>query len=232
MTRFLVLGREQAEPTGRDKTSLLLVTRDEPGILYRVLGAFAERGLNMTKIESRPSRRRALGVRLLRRHRRARARRAGRRRARRRARTSCESVKVLGSYPRAEASPSCRAAPRRAARSQTARASQRRSRRRRAASGRIARFPERCCGVRNRRSAQGRVSARPMNPVQMAKQILLVDDDPALAAAARRGWCGRSATSRRRARARPRRSRGSASARFDLCVVDLGLPAGEGAAVS
>ena len=37
---------------------MLLVTRDEPGILYRVLGAFAERGLNMTKIESRPSRRR------------------------------------------------------------------------------------------------------------------------------------------------------------------------------
>jgi chorismate mutase/prephenate dehydratase len=56
MTRFLVLGREQAEPTGRDKTSLLLVTRDEPGILYRVLGTFAERGLNMTKIESRPLR--------------------------------------------------------------------------------------------------------------------------------------------------------------------------------
>ena len=39
MTRFLVLGRQQAEPTGRDKTSLLLVTRDEPGILYRMLGA-------------------------------------------------------------------------------------------------------------------------------------------------------------------------------------------------
>ncbi len=53
MTRFLVLGRDQAEPTGRDKTSLLLVTRDEAGILYRVLGAFAGRGLNMTKIESR-----------------------------------------------------------------------------------------------------------------------------------------------------------------------------------
>ena len=58
VTRFLVLGRQQAEPTGRDKTSVLLTTRDEPGILYRVLGAFAERGLNMTKIESRPSRRR------------------------------------------------------------------------------------------------------------------------------------------------------------------------------
>ncbi|MES1207163.1 MAG: prephenate dehydratase, partial [Pseudomonadota bacterium] len=53
VTRFLVLGRQQAEPTGHDKTSVLLTTRDQPGILFRVLGGFAERGLNMTKIESR-----------------------------------------------------------------------------------------------------------------------------------------------------------------------------------
>jgi chorismate mutase/prephenate dehydratase len=101
MTRFLVLGRQQAEPTGRDKTSVLLVTRDEAGILYRTLGAFAERGLNMTKIESRPSRRapweyvffvdvdgheRDPGV--------AAALAA--------VRQACESVKVLGSYPKAE----------------------------------------------------------------------------------------------------------------------------------
>jgi chorismate mutase/prephenate dehydratase len=101
MTRFLVLGRQQAEPTGRDKTSVLLVTRDEPGILYRVLSAFAERGLNMTKIESRPSRRRpweyvffvdvdghetdpAVAAALA------------------AVREACESVKVLGSYPKAE----------------------------------------------------------------------------------------------------------------------------------
>ena len=101
MTRFLVVGREQATPTGRDKTSLLLVTRDEPGILYRVLGAFAQRGLNMSKIESRPSRRRpweyvffvdidgherdepvAAALADL--------------------RASCETLKVLGSYPRAD----------------------------------------------------------------------------------------------------------------------------------
>jgi chorismate mutase/prephenate dehydratase len=102
MTRFLVVGREQATPTGRDKTSLLLVTRDEPGILYRVLGAFAQRGLNMSKIESRPSRRRpweyvffvdidghetdqAVAAALA------------------DVRPSCETLKVLGSYPRAEA---------------------------------------------------------------------------------------------------------------------------------
>ncbi len=67
MTRFLVVGREQAEPTGRDKTSMLLVTRDEPGILYRVLGALAERGLNMTKIREPALQSAALGIRLLRR---------------------------------------------------------------------------------------------------------------------------------------------------------------------
>ena len=76
MTRFLVVGREQATPTGRDKTSLLLVTRDEPGILYRVLGAFAERGLNMTQDREPPVAPPALGVRLLRRHRRPRTRRS------------------------------------------------------------------------------------------------------------------------------------------------------------
>ena len=100
MTRFLVLGRQQAEPTGRDKTSVLLVTRDEAGILYRTLGAFAERGLNMTKIESRPSSRRPweyvffLDV-------------DGHERdpevsaALTAVRKACESVKVLGSYPKA-----------------------------------------------------------------------------------------------------------------------------------
>ena len=86
MTRFLVLGREQAEPTGRDKTSLLLVTRDEPGILYRVLGAFAAARPQHDQDREPPLAPPPLGVRLLRRHRRARARRAGRRRARRRAR--------------------------------------------------------------------------------------------------------------------------------------------------
>jgi chorismate mutase / prephenate dehydratase len=102
MTRFLVLGREQAEPTGRDKTSLLLVTRDEPGILYRVLGAFAERGLNMTKIESRPSRRRAweyvffVDVD-------GHERQPPVAEAIAHVRKVSESVKVLGSYPRAEA---------------------------------------------------------------------------------------------------------------------------------
>jgi chorismate mutase/prephenate dehydratase len=101
MTRFLVLGRDQAEPTGRDKTSLLLVTRDEPGILYRVLGAFAQRGLNMTKIESRPSRRRAWEYVFfvdIDGH----ERDAPVATAIAEVQKASETVKVLGSYPRAE----------------------------------------------------------------------------------------------------------------------------------
>lgn len=56
-TRFLVIGRTPVGPTGNDKTSLLLSTRNHPGALYSVLEPFARHGISMTKIESRPSRR-------------------------------------------------------------------------------------------------------------------------------------------------------------------------------
>lgn len=56
-TRFLVIGRYPVGPTGSDKTSLLLATRDAPGALHQMLEPFARHGLSMTKIESRPSRR-------------------------------------------------------------------------------------------------------------------------------------------------------------------------------
>jgi chorismate mutase/prephenate dehydratase len=101
VTRFLVVGKVQAEPTGKDKTSILLALRDEPGILYRVLQPLSARKLNLTKIESRPSRRRpweyvffvdidghardpqvAAAIDEL--------------------ETVVESVKVLGSYPKAD----------------------------------------------------------------------------------------------------------------------------------
>ena len=101
MTRFLLLGRQQAEPTGRDKTSVLLVTRDEPGILFRTLGAFAQRGLNMTKIESRPTRRAPwqyvffVDIDGHERDEKVAAALAE-------VRAGCESVKVLGSYPKAD----------------------------------------------------------------------------------------------------------------------------------
>jgi prephenate dehydratase len=56
-TRFIVLAAEGAAPTGDDKTSIAFaVAHDRPGTLVSVLHEFSDRGINMTKIESRPSR--------------------------------------------------------------------------------------------------------------------------------------------------------------------------------
>ncbi len=58
-TRFLVLGREETRPTGQDKTSVLFSVPHEAGALCRVLEIFARRDINLTKIESRPSKEKA-----------------------------------------------------------------------------------------------------------------------------------------------------------------------------
>lgn len=58
-TRFLVLGRQSPPATGHDRTSLLLGTADEPGALHRALAPFRRYRINLTKIESRPSKRKA-----------------------------------------------------------------------------------------------------------------------------------------------------------------------------
>jgi chorismate mutase/prephenate dehydratase len=55
LTRFLVLGRKEAPPTGRDKTSVWFVAEHKPGALYGSLKHFADLGVNMTRIESRPN---------------------------------------------------------------------------------------------------------------------------------------------------------------------------------
>ncbi len=100
-TRFLVLGKVQAEPTGRDKTSLLLTAKDGPGILLRILQPFSDAGLNLTKIESRPGRRKAwqnvffMDVE-------GHQQDAAMGKALDALRPLCEAVKVLGSYPRAD----------------------------------------------------------------------------------------------------------------------------------
>src|SRR5215203_374117 len=61
-TRFVIVGTADARPSGDDKTSVAFTTHhDRPGSLVAVLEALAARGLNLTKIESRPSRD-ALGV--------------------------------------------------------------------------------------------------------------------------------------------------------------------------
>jgi len=58
-TRFLVLGEKYGAPTGNDKTSILFAVKHKVGALYGALEAFKDFGLNMTKIESRPSKTKA-----------------------------------------------------------------------------------------------------------------------------------------------------------------------------
>jgi chorismate mutase/prephenate dehydratase len=100
-TRFLVLGRQCSPPTGNDRTSVMFSIVDRVGALYLALAPFRRYRINMTKIESRPSKRKAWeyfffvdcdghmqdkkvekALRLLGEH--------------------CSYVKVLGSYPNSE----------------------------------------------------------------------------------------------------------------------------------
>ena len=53
-TRFLIIGKESAPPSGADRTSLLVGLVDRPGALYDTLAALANHGINLTRIESRP----------------------------------------------------------------------------------------------------------------------------------------------------------------------------------
>lgn len=55
-TRFLVIGKKPAQRSGDDKTSILFSVKDRVGALYHMLEPFARHGINLTKIESRPSR--------------------------------------------------------------------------------------------------------------------------------------------------------------------------------
>src|SRR5436190_10973956 len=100
-TRFVVLGRKGPPPTGRDRTSIMFSITNKVGALHNALAPFRRYRLNMTKIESRPSKRKAWeyfffvdidghaedrkvarAIRLLGEH--------------------CNFVKVLGSYPNSE----------------------------------------------------------------------------------------------------------------------------------
>ena len=55
-TRFFILSKRDTPPSGADKTSVVFSVRHEPGALYQALRVLAERGVNLTKIESRPTR--------------------------------------------------------------------------------------------------------------------------------------------------------------------------------
>jgi len=99
VTRFLVLSRESARPTRNDKTSLMISLQDRPGALLGVLEPFRKNGINLTKIESRPSRMRQWDyfffIDLD-----AHAEDAKVRAALKAVKTKASYLKVLGSYPR------------------------------------------------------------------------------------------------------------------------------------
>ena len=57
ITRFFILGKDQCSPTGDDKTSIVFSLSDFPGSLSEVLRLFEKRGINMSRIESRSSKR-------------------------------------------------------------------------------------------------------------------------------------------------------------------------------
>jgi chorismate mutase/prephenate dehydratase len=58
-TRFLVISKDFPKRSGKDKTSVMFSIKDKPGALYNILEPFKKAKINLTKIESRPSKRRA-----------------------------------------------------------------------------------------------------------------------------------------------------------------------------
>ncbi len=58
-TRFCVVGPESAKPTGKDRTSLVFSIKDKVGALHAMLTPFEKNKINLTKIESRPSKKKA-----------------------------------------------------------------------------------------------------------------------------------------------------------------------------
>ena len=53
--RFLILSKEDNSETGNDKTSIIFSIKHEPGSLYRIIQNFHKNNINLTKIESRPT---------------------------------------------------------------------------------------------------------------------------------------------------------------------------------
>ncbi len=99
-TRFLIIGRQSPPPTGEDKTSLVVSRTNQPGGLYRLLEPLARHGVNMSRIESRPSRQGiweyVFFVDLL-----GHAQDAPVKQALEEMQTQASLLKILGSYPRA-----------------------------------------------------------------------------------------------------------------------------------
>ena len=55
-TRFLIIGRDAIPPSGDDKTSIIAAVRNEPGALHHLLEPFHRQGVDLTRVETRPSR--------------------------------------------------------------------------------------------------------------------------------------------------------------------------------
>ena len=55
-TRFIVIGRAEVPPSGRDKTSIIVSSRNKPGALFALLDPFRRGGVSLTRIDTRPSR--------------------------------------------------------------------------------------------------------------------------------------------------------------------------------
>ncbi len=55
-TRFLIIGREEVPPSGRDKSSIIVSSRNKPGALFALLDPFRRAGISLTRIDTRPSR--------------------------------------------------------------------------------------------------------------------------------------------------------------------------------
>jgi chorismate mutase/prephenate dehydratase len=55
-TRFLIIGRDEVPPSGMDKTSIVVSSRNKPGALFTLLEPFRREGISLTRIDTRPSR--------------------------------------------------------------------------------------------------------------------------------------------------------------------------------
>jgi chorismate mutase/prephenate dehydratase len=58
-TRFFILAKNDSPPTGTDKTSIVFSVKHKPGALFDAVKEFADSKINLTKIESRPTRQKA-----------------------------------------------------------------------------------------------------------------------------------------------------------------------------
>lgn len=101
VTRFLVIGKDEVPATGSDKTSIMFSVKDRVGVLYDMLEPFKKNNINLTKIESRPSKKKAwkyyFFLDLEGHYQNKKVKQAFKE-----LKEHCEYLKILGSYPKSE----------------------------------------------------------------------------------------------------------------------------------